>query len=169
MNVPNKKVVIDLLLAARDGDLVLVKEHINRGSNLEERDLLGDTAFLKAARCGHTETVRALIAAGANSNASDAKQWTAIHSCIANNHERLVLELMEVGAGTPRAPNLEARTSTGDTPLHFAAYHKRIEAMKGLLAKGVDPKPVNNNKKRPADVTSNETVLNTLRDAGGCD
>lgn len=47
---------IDIHLAARSGDVKVVQSLVQRpGTDVEARDVLGDTALLKAARYGHTE------------------------------------------------------------------------------------------------------------------
>ena len=47
---------IDVHLAARSGDVQVVRSLISRpGTDVEARDILGDTALLKAVRYGHTE------------------------------------------------------------------------------------------------------------------
>ena len=49
-----------------------------------------------------------------------------------NNQLDLVRFLLENGA------NLDAKTSKGHTPLHFAVLYKKIEVVKLLIEKGVD-------------------------------
>lgn len=50
---------IDVHLAARSGDAQVVRSLVQRpGTDMEARDILGDTALLKAARYGHTEVLR---------------------------------------------------------------------------------------------------------------
>lgn len=50
---------VDMLLAARSGDIRVVRYLVQRpGTDVEARDILGDTALLKAARYGHREVRR---------------------------------------------------------------------------------------------------------------
>lgn len=50
---------VDLHLAARSGDVQVIRSLVQRsGTDVESRDILGDTALLKAARYGHTEVLR---------------------------------------------------------------------------------------------------------------
>ncbi len=47
---------VDMLLASRSGDVRVVRSLVQRpGTDMEARDILGDTAILKAARYGHRE------------------------------------------------------------------------------------------------------------------
>lgn len=47
---------IDVHLAARSGDIQVIRSMVQRpGTDVDARDVLGDTALLKAARYGHTE------------------------------------------------------------------------------------------------------------------
>lgn len=49
---------IGVHLAARSGDVHVVRSLVQRpGTDMEARDILGDTALLKAARYGHTEVL----------------------------------------------------------------------------------------------------------------
>lgn len=66
MPVDSEVTGIGLHMAARDGNAKMVQAVLARKSplvNIEERDLLGDTALLKAARYGHLE-VRCSVSCG---------------------------------------------------------------------------------------------------------
>lgn len=56
---------VDLNLAARSGDIDVVRSQLRRPcTDLETRDILGDTGLLKASRYGHAEvrsSVRLLV------------------------------------------------------------------------------------------------------------
>lgn len=46
---------VGLLLAARSGDVEIVRSLVRQGAELEQRDILGDNGLLKAARYGHAQ------------------------------------------------------------------------------------------------------------------
>ncbi|CAM9971571.1 unnamed protein product [Scytosiphon promiscuus] len=127
---------VDLNLAARSGDIDVVRSLLRRpGTDLEARDILGDTGLLKASRYGHVEVVKELLVAGADINAQDGNGWSCLHISIANNRESVFFALLSGTHGW--APiNIEAVTCSGDTCLHTAAFHGREWAIDTLLRLG---------------------------------
>jgi ankyrin repeat protein len=58
----------------------------------------GITALIMAASNGHTDTVTALIAGGADVNARSSSDWTALKFARANGHTEIVRILQQAGA-----------------------------------------------------------------------
>ena len=61
-------------------------------------DQFGGTPLLLAIREGHTETVRALIAAGADVNARNEDGWTPLHIAALYGHTDVAKALIAAGA-----------------------------------------------------------------------
>ena len=76
---------------------------------------------------GHTEAIRALIAAHANIEALDDDQSTPLHLAALNGHTEAIKALLEAHA------NIEALDNNQDTPLHLAALNGHAEAIRALL------------------------------------
>ena len=58
-----------------------VKLLMERGANIEDKDIDGHTPLLLAAKWGKTETVKLLIERRANIEAKDSKGRTPLHAC----------------------------------------------------------------------------------------
>ncbi len=80
INVPLKQ-KIDLHTAAMTGNIEMVKQHINNGTNLNEKEPMGgSTPLITATVFGKTEIAKLLIEAGADLNIQNNDGSTALHS-----------------------------------------------------------------------------------------
>jgi ankyrin repeat protein len=70
-----------------------------RDIDVNATDESGSTPLLEAARYGHDEICRILIAAGANLKAKDRDGKTALQLAIQGNHDDVVRVLKQAGAG----------------------------------------------------------------------
>jgi ankyrin repeat protein len=95
----------------------------------------GFTALHLAAFFGGGETVRALLAAGADpdADADNPLRVRPLHSAVASRDRESAAALLEAGADP------DVRQQGGFTPLHGAAHAGDAEMVKLLLAHGADP------------------------------
>jgi len=82
--------------AAFLGDLSLVASSLKRGSHIEARDKFGSTPLYYATRCH--DTVRLLLAHGADINAQRDDGQTPLHVAVCNGYKRGIGELLASGA-----------------------------------------------------------------------
>lgn len=122
--------VAALKLAARKGDLGLVRALIARGVKADGADKSGRNALMEAARFGRTEVLKGLLEKGARAAAADAGGATALHFAAGGGHVPAILALLKAGAA------VEGADSLGSTPLMLAAEQGRQDAVKVLLAHG---------------------------------
>ena len=92
----------------------------------------GFTPLLFAARGGHVDVVRALVAAGAPAGEAAADGTTALVIAAHSGHTPAALTLLEAGAD----PNA---AGSGYTGLHIAIRRGDVALVKALLARGADP------------------------------
>lgn len=94
----------------------------------------GFTALHLAAFFGGAETVRALLAAGADADADadNPLEVRPLHSAVASRDRGAVAALLEAGADP------DVRQRGGFTPLHGAAHAGDAEMVELLLASGAD-------------------------------
>jgi hypothetical protein len=94
----------------------------------------GATALHEAVRNGNIEVITMLLENGADVNARDAKNNTALHTGIPSEvHREVVTLLLEWGA------NPTLRDEHGDTPLHVAIILNRsVDVIQAILNGGVD-------------------------------
>ncbi|KAJ0398658.1 hypothetical protein P43SY_009953 [Pythium insidiosum] len=94
-------------------------------------DKHGITALHTAAAANSVETLKALIAAGADVHAQDQFGQNGLYKAAAANATEAPRELRAAGA------HVHARAKSGETPLHAAAYRNAADAAKFLLDAGV--------------------------------
>ena len=91
----------------------------------------GLTPLLFAARDGDLESVKMLVTAGANLNATTGIGETALMLAAHNDHTEAALYLLDKGAD----PNI---VEAGHTALHFAVARKNMDLVKALIAHKAD-------------------------------
>jgi ankyrin repeat protein len=90
------------------------------------------SALHQAARSGQIQTVRQLVAEGADVDAADASGRSPLYVAGEAGHSDVVQLLLAAGAGVASAD------SRGRTPLHAAAMERRLEVMQQLLEAGAN-------------------------------
>ena len=87
-----------LFRATIEGNTEMVKSLVSSpGADVNATNERGSTPLLEAARFGHDDICRVLIAAGANLKAKDNEGKTALMLAVQNNHDDVVRVLKEAG------------------------------------------------------------------------
>jgi ankyrin repeat protein len=130
--------------AAMQGNLEAIRQHIEAGSDLDEKDpMSGASPLIIATVFGQTEVLKALIQAGADMNTGNNEGSTPLIAAAVFDRIEAARTLIEAGA------DVNARNNEGSTALHSAALLCRTEIVKLLLNNGAD-KNVKNNDGRTA-------------------
>jgi uncharacterized protein len=95
----------------------------------------GMSPLLYAARDGRLETMRILLEAGANINATDANEITPLIAAITNNHPEVARFLIERGA------DIKATDWYGRTPLWAAVETRNMDVDNATFENSVDRAP----------------------------
>jgi ankyrin repeat protein len=106
---------ISIHMAAEEGNIEAVKQHLTAGTDVEVKDGEGWTLLQMAAGEGHKEIAELLIAKGADVNAMTADGLTALFAAILGPNKEIVELLITKGA------DVNARGFLGMTPLNMAA------------------------------------------------
>ncbi len=115
-------------VAIRSSDIMALRARL-KISDVNFRDRHGTTPLMYAAALGNADAMRVLLHAGADVNARNGFDATALMWCA--NQPDMVRLLLAKGA------NINARSKMGRTPLLIAAsYDGNVEVIKLLLAKG---------------------------------
>lgn len=97
----------------------------------------GKTPLHVAANRGYIECVRILLTFSASPSIRDDAGWTALHDAAAgrsaDQSDDVVGILLDAGAGGSREPAVRVRSAEGETPLHVAARHGRLAAVRRLV------------------------------------
>jgi ankyrin repeat protein len=87
-----------LFRAIREGNTSMVKSLLSSpGADVNARDERGSTPLLEAARYGHDDICRVLIASGADLKAKDKDGKTALVLAVQGNHNDVVRLLKQAG------------------------------------------------------------------------
>ena len=89
---------VSLHIAALQGNIAAIKQHIQAGSDLNAKDQYGSTPLIIAAVFGKTNVALALIEAGADLNMTNNDGSTALISAAVLCRTEIVLALLEKGA-----------------------------------------------------------------------
>jgi hypothetical protein len=120
-----KPPTVDIFTATFLGDLDAVQQHIQAGTDLNQREpTMGSTALISAAVFGKTEVARALMEAGADVNLQNQEGSTALHTAAFLCRTEIVEMLLDHGADK----NLQ--NIYGSTPL--ASVEGPFSEVKGI-------------------------------------
>ena len=149
-------------------DLAHEQGHANLVQMLERAQIL---ELFEAARAGHVHHVKALLAAGASTQARLGDYGgTALHDAAQEGHTAVVKLLID--AGSP----INAQGQAGDTPLHAAALKGQVEAARVLIGSGANVNATNNGGSTPlktimvldlAEQNEHGSLVELLQAAGG--
>ncbi|KAA3661660.1 MAG: hypothetical protein DWQ10_04070 [Calditrichaeota bacterium] len=125
---------VSIHLAALQGNVVAIQQHINAGTDLNGKDLYGSTPLIIAATFGQPKVAKALIDAGADLSVTNNDGSTPLHIASFLCREKIVKMLLEHGADT------NVKNSFGSTPLNgVEGEFADVKGVYDSLAKGLKP------------------------------
>lgn len=80
------------------GHLTVAKLLLDEGADIEQRNVMKETALIRAAHNGHLQTVRFLLQRGADVDSLDLGDNTALHWAAMRGHVEAVRLLLQHGA-----------------------------------------------------------------------
>lgn len=154
-NVPDAS----LHMAALQSNLDVVRQHIQAGTDLNEKDAYGSSPLIIAATFGKTDVARALIEAGADLSVSNNEGSAPLHVAALFGRMGLVEMLLEAGADRHQrnidgstafdivAPPFEEdralydQISAGLAPLGLQLDYEEIAAARPTIGAMLRPRP----------------------------
>lgn len=127
---PEKQTALGLTpfhMAAREGDLETVRQHLKDGVPADVRDVDGNTALHRAARDGRLAIAQVLLDYQADPDATTGTGWTPLHLALRANQAEMVELLLRYSAD-PNLPNPE-----GLPPLHVAVLKDNEQIVRHLM------------------------------------
>uniref|UniRef100_A0A1B6KEE8 PRANC domain-containing protein n=1 Tax=Graphocephala atropunctata TaxID=36148 RepID=A0A1B6KEE8_9HEMI len=154
----------DLLVhqAVYAGRRDIVRLLLERGANVETRNLAMMTALHLAAVQGHADIVKELLTSGADIESQDRDGRTSLFLAVSAGHKMVVKELLEQGADHECKFN-------GLKPLYVAASKGYVDIFRTLLAFGADFDGTNDFGQTPlhiACVKRRDVLVSSLLEAG---
>ncbi|MFI0241389.1 ankyrin repeat domain-containing protein [Streptomyces sp. NPDC016845] len=144
-----------LMAAVTKGDLAAVRTELSSGAEVDRRFPVvtgfndAHTPLLVASRDGHTDIVRALLAAGADVNAVEPTFGAVpLHKAVYNGHADITALLVE-------APGIDLDfqgATNGYTPLHDALWHGYEDCARVLTAAGARTDLLGHDGRSPHDI-----------------
>jgi ankyrin repeat protein len=149
---------------------------VQRGANVEAKNVLGETPLFVAVHIDAASTVRSLLSAGASLNTRDSLGNTALHAAVRWGTqaaaEALITAKIDLNAynlygNTPlhdavklsrfalqnllvqRGANIEVRDTEGNTPLMTAVINGNARSAEQLIRSAADANTRNNNGETP--------------------
>lgn len=128
-------------LAARTADIPILEGMIQGGKQVDEPSHVGVTALMMASRSGNPETVRWLLAKGANPNLADRDGQTA-----------LTYALVGLARGVKLEKTVEVLINAGANPFHVDILG--LQPIQTMMELGLDDqvKQIKFTNKKPCDL-----------------
>ncbi|RUS88519.1 hypothetical protein EGW08_003695, partial [Elysia chlorotica] len=117
-------------LAAKHGNIDVLKALLLQGVEVDDRDVKEITPLHLAALEGHVEVCKSLVKYGCNVNAQNFQGNTALHLAANSNHKEVARVLVEAKC------ELDLPNSRLQTPLHVAVESGHLDVVQILLAGG---------------------------------
>jgi ankyrin repeat protein len=140
---------------------VVLKMLLERGGDINIRNVGGETPLFKAMIQADTDTISALLAAGADPNAQDITHCSPIHYALSVESLSLLIS---------HKANIEAQDNLGETALDRAAADGDVERIKFLLQNGAKINSRSDKGYTPlkcAELGFREEAAKFLKDQGG--
>jgi len=119
-----KAPAISIHKAASGGNIEAVKQHLTAGTDVNAKDVIGQTPLHDAAGKGHKEIAELLIAEGADVNARDNYKWTPLNYAAHGGHKEIAELLITAGA------DVNARDKDGKTPFDVASNDETADLLR---------------------------------------
>jgi ankyrin repeat protein len=109
------------------GHLEIAKLLIDRGANLEAKNIFGRTPLMSSCRFNQLKSIKFLLSYYVDVHVVDKEGLTSLHDAVLSSVTEAVQVLLEAGA------SIDAKDIRGKTPLHFAAERGKRDMVEILI------------------------------------
>eukprot|EP00439_Symbiodinium_sp_Y106_P049899 s3159_g6.t1 len=124
-------------------------------------DSSGNTPLVWAADAGKADVVESLLAAGVEVNVKGYLGNTAVSRACRRGHDSVLRVLLSSGTGV----DLDEANEKMQSPLHFAAFKQKTEAVRLMLAAGASTTSLDRKGRTPAEDTSDPNIRELILQA----
>ncbi len=174
---------ISLHVAVRLGAVDKAKSIVEKGTDINVRDILGKTPLHHAVEGGHKDIVELLLVNGADINAKNNEGQAPVDIAISRNRKEIVELLIAKGADISlhvasrfgdldvvkslieKGADINEKDTSGRTALHYAVEGGHKDVVELLIANGADVNVKDKDGNTPGHVAlgeTNEAVLDLL-------
>ena len=132
--------------AALVGDLEAIKDFLNAGLEINQKDNNGQTVLHVAIKEGHEEIIKFLISKRVDLSIKDSTGSTALFYAISRNQKNIIKLLIEKGA------NVDVKNTSLFTPLHRAALSGAEDVIELLLSHNANVNSLSKSESTPLDL-----------------
>eukprot|EP00746_Dinoflagellata_sp_MGD_P069751 gnl/MRDRNA2_/MRDRNA2_28547_c0_seq1.p1 gnl/MRDRNA2_/MRDRNA2_28547_c0~~gnl/MRDRNA2_/MRDRNA2_28547_c0_seq1.p1 ORF type:complete len:1238 (-),score=248.48 gnl/MRDRNA2_/MRDRNA2_28547_c0_seq1:152-3379(-) len=132
MNSSDNSGFTPLMCAVMQGSRGIVRDLIEMGCKINDRDRKGNTVLHHAIAFDRVELMPLLIHAKAKLQAQDKAGRTPLHSALERNQPETVRVLIESGA------KFHIQNEEGETPLHLSVTYNHFQFVAVMVASGAD-------------------------------
>lgn len=140
-----------LILATLKGSMVICKQLIERGANVNQRNLNGHTPVKYAGSKNHKELLAYLLDCGGDCNTRDQIGDTPLHRVASMEHHDC-LRILLTHPKTQSIISIDAQNNLGNTPLHLACECDDLTGAFLLIEHGASTEILNKEQATPLDV-----------------
>ena len=149
--------------ACKEGHLSIAEYLLQKGANVNAKNIEGNTPIHNACENGHIQIVEHLFDNRAEINSTNNYGITPLHYSCQYGHLQIAKLLISKGA------IINAQSEDGDTALHYACENGHISTVKYLIEQKANPNIPNNNKDTPLHLacsSENQLIVEYLLNNG---
>ena len=149
-----------IFYAYKNENYAIVEFLLDHGSDINQKDSIGETILIKCAREGKSKLLKRVVSLGADLEIKDHESETALFNAIKHSNHSIFKYLIEHGA------DVNTQDDTNSTPLMRVVERRNIELTKLLLEHGAEKlitNDYNDSAVKIAKYQENVSILNLLK------
>jgi ankyrin repeat protein len=147
---------VELIQAAKSGNVRLFEEYVGKGESIQVTDSLGNTPLHWASSRKNLLLVKMLLLNKAQINSKNYAQATPLHFAASSSNPEVLKFLLK------NTPALNEKDENGQTPLHSASQTGCVDSVKLLLKNGANIESKDLHGLTPLHLAANKGHVNVV-------